>query len=208
VSARLSIEIDSRPLERVDADVAVAGLFEDDRPLRGGAARADWRLCGLLSRLIIDERISGAPGEAVLVPSESRLRAPRVLVLGLGPRGKRSLAQVQDLVRDAADRVIALGLTKMALGPMGFAGDDWPRHADAVVGAGLEAVNAADRPLELSLVVPGAAEARARASFGAVIDALGRPSIELVRRDDRRAADGPARRRKAPQGPPPLHRSP
>jgi hypothetical protein len=208
VSARLVLEIETRPFERLDADVAVAGVCTDDRPLRGGAARADWRLCGLISRLLQEERLSGEAGEALLVPSDGRLRAPRVLIVGLGPRRTRPTDAVRDLLRDALDRVLGLGLASAAIGPIGFTGDAWSRHAQAVVDAGVGAVEAADRPLALRLAVSSQAEARLRASIGAVVDALGHPAVEIVRREDRRTADAPVRRRPAPQGSPPIHRFP
>ena len=60
-----------------DAEIAVAGFFQDHRPLRGGAARVDWRLCGLLSELLMSGELEGRRDEAVLMPSARHLRAPR-----------------------------------------------------------------------------------------------------------------------------------
>ncbi len=208
VSAPLVIDIETRPFERLAADVAVAGVCSDDRPLRGGAARADWRLCGLISRLLVEERVSGAAGEAVLVPCDGRLRTPRLLILGLGPRTSRKVAEIQSIARDAFDRVLGLGLESAAFGPLGFAGDDWPRHAHAIVEAAVGAVGAAGRPLDLRLAVDGRAEARVRASVTAVVDALGRSDVRLARRDERGGEESALRPRRAPQGSPGLHRTP
>ena len=63
--SHVEIVLTARPLERVDSEIAVAGFFTDERPLRGGAARADWRLCGGLSRRIENGDLSGKSGEAV-----------------------------------------------------------------------------------------------------------------------------------------------
>lgn len=203
----LRIDVETRPFERVESDVAVAGLFADDRPLRGGVARADWRLCGLLSQLVDEGRITGRDGECVLVPAAGRLRAPRLFVMGMGPRTARTTAAVQDLVARTLARVCELGLSDITLAPLGFAGDDWPRHAQAVVGGAWEAARVAAAPMDLHLAVPGSSEARARASLRAAIDALGLREIEFVmNRDQRRGEDPLTRPRKSPQGPAPTHR--
>jgi hypothetical protein len=205
-ASTLLIDIETRPFERIEADVAVAGLFADDRPLRGAVARADWRLCGLLSQLVREGRITGSDGQCVLVPTDGRLRAPRLFVMGLGARTGRSTAAVQDGVARTLARVGELGLAHVALSPLGFPGDDWPRHAQAVVGGALEAARAVGRPLELTLGVPGASEARTRASLTASIDALGLPDVALARPEHRRAEDQLTRPRRSPQGNPPIHR--
>jgi len=200
------IDIETRPFERVDAEVAVAGLFSDDRPLRGGVARADWRLCGLLSQLVREGRITGVEGQCVLVPTPGRLRAPRLFVMGLGPRARRSTASIQDLVARTLGRVGDLGLAQVALAPLGFPSDDWPRHAPAVVGGAWEATQAAGRRLDLKLLVPAASESRTRAAVAASVDALGVPQVALVRPEHRRPDESLSRGRRPPQGQRPLHR--
>ena len=80
----LDLELGDEPLERSKVDLVVAGIFIDELPLRGGAGRVDWRLCGLVSDQILAGRIRGARGEALLIPSTGQLRSNRVMVLGLG----------------------------------------------------------------------------------------------------------------------------
>ena len=62
------------PIHQVPADLAVVFFFEEERPLRGAAAYADWRLCGALSRLIQRGKLAGRFGEAALVPTSGGLR--------------------------------------------------------------------------------------------------------------------------------------
>ncbi len=71
---------------RVETDLLVAPLWLGDRPPRGIAGFADWHLCGFLSRLIIDGRLSGAAGETTLIAVQGRLLAPGLLLLGCGSR--------------------------------------------------------------------------------------------------------------------------
>ena len=59
-------------------------MFKDDRPLRGAAGLADWRLCGRLSRLVSTQRATSEQGETLLLPPGRRLRFQRVMWFGLG----------------------------------------------------------------------------------------------------------------------------
>jgi hypothetical protein len=92
------------PIERVRADLAVVPLFAHERPLRAAAGRVDWRLCGRLSHLFAEGRLSGAVGEAVLLPGGGGICAPRVLGLGAGERARIDAAAWADWVADALAR--------------------------------------------------------------------------------------------------------
>ena len=65
-------------------DCLVLPVFKDDRPLRGAAGLADWRLCGRLSRLLKANRATADAGETMLLPPGRRLRFQRVMWFGLG----------------------------------------------------------------------------------------------------------------------------
>jgi hypothetical protein len=89
-------------------DCLVLPVFRDDRPLRGAAGLADWRLCGRLSRLIKANRATGDAGEAMMLPPGRRLRFTRVLWFGLGDakgysdeRFKADVAWIRKVVSDA-----------------------------------------------------------------------------------------------------------
>lgn len=179
MTATIRIELEARPLERITCDVAVAGFFSEDRPLRGGAARMDWRLCGLLSSLLIEERITGSAGEAVLVPGTGALRAPRAMIVGLGSRASFPLTAAQDAMRDAAKRCFALGVRRVAMAPLGVSSDDLPRHAVAIVGGVVEAARSFDRPLDLILAVPGNQHDAARVALDRAIRAVAPEPISL-----------------------------
>jgi hypothetical protein len=198
MSDPLQVGIDTRPLERLDCDVLVVGLFENDRPLRGGAARVDWRLCGQVSELVIAGRVSGSQGEAVLMPSPGSLRAPRVLLLGLGDRRRFTLAVAREVMQDAARRCLDLGARRVAISPLGMASDDFARHAESVVQGLVDAQVPGRAGVELLIALPaGQAEAAERALETAL---LGRADggIKLRARVRERAQPAPAR--EAPRG--------
>jgi hypothetical protein len=154
MSAAVELALTARPLERVESDIAVAGFFTDERPLRGGAARADWRLCGGLSRRIESGDLSGESGEALLIGCGRALRAPRLLVLGLGERKGFDPSRFGEETRRALDRCRALNCSRVALAPLGISTDDIPRHALALVGGIQDAWRGAEAPLHLQLCVP------------------------------------------------------
>ncbi len=102
-------------IERVRADLAVVPLFEGERPLRAAAGRVDWRLCGRLSHLFAAGRLSGAVGEAVLIPGGGGIFAPRVLGLGAGKREQIDAVGWSGWVGDALERARSLAAERVVL---------------------------------------------------------------------------------------------
>lgn len=163
MSGRLRIALENEPLERAEAEVAVASFFDGERPLRGAASRADWRLCGMISALLSEGRLRGAAGEALLVPTDGRLRAPRLMLVGLGPAARFGAAELADAARAIADRLLDLRVDAAALAIPG----DWigavPARpaAEACARGALEAVAARGGALSLGLLVAASNAGRA-----------------------------------------------
>ncbi len=82
-------------------DALVVPVWSDVRPLRGAAGLLDWRLCGRLSQMIRDGRLSGTAGEKLLLAT-SRVPWQRVLAMGVG----ESIAFDEDTFRSAAARCL------------------------------------------------------------------------------------------------------
>ena len=178
MSAQLEIGIESRPLERVTADLVGAAYFGDDRPLRGGAGRLDWRLCGLISERLASGEFTGEAGEAALIAAGGALRAPRVLLLGLGERAAFQVADAATAMRRLALHCLDLGLHNLLVAPPGIASDDFPRHAGALLEGALDAVRESEARLDLWLLVAPAEVDRAQQ---ALEDAVrGSDSPELI----------------------------
>ena len=70
--------------DEADRDALLLPFFADERPLRGAAGLADWRLNGRLSRLLRARRATGGAGETLMMPPGRRLRFARVMLFGLG----------------------------------------------------------------------------------------------------------------------------
>ena len=155
----LIVKLASEPLERIRADVLVVGVAPTDRPLRGAAGYADWRLCGRLWELVSSGRILGTRGQASLVIAGDGLQTRLLLVLGLGPRRSLDGPVWQELGRDAIDRslglcaqTVALAIVQDALiGPP----TDPQRQAEAVSGlvcGAAHAVLAREATLEVAFL--------------------------------------------------------
>ena len=106
--AVLAVELQRGPIERIRTDLVIIGFAPEDRPLRRGAGRADWRLSGELWNLISSEKLSGALGEVALLSARGALRSPLLLVVGLGPRNGLSVEAWRELGRDTTTRALRL----------------------------------------------------------------------------------------------------
>jgi hypothetical protein len=163
VSRHLRVSLETQPFERVEAEVAVATFFESDRPLRGAAGRADWRLCGLLSSLVGQGRLPGGVTDALLMPTGGRLRAPLLLAVGLGSSTGFGAVQVSEAARAAVTRVLELGARSASLGIPG----EWigavPARpaAEALVRGALEALAPWGGSFHLGLLVSEGSASRA-----------------------------------------------
>ncbi len=197
MSATLTVGIEAGPVERARADLVVVFFFETDRPLRGGAGRADWRLCGQLSSLILAGKLSGAAGEAALLPTAGGLVAPLLLSLGLGSRSVFDADACERLGCDAVTRALRLRAKIVAL-PLADprAGDlELPEQLDAVVRGAALAL--ADFSGDLCLrLVPAASEAVRAHKALAGLGRKWRPAAVALRLEGLAASPGA----RTPQG--------
>jgi hypothetical protein len=128
-------------------DCLVLPVFRNDRPLRGAAGLADWRLCGKLSRLIKSNFASAHAGETMMLPPGRRLKFNRLMWFGLGDakgytdeRFRKDLKWILDVVKNAGVADWALQAPGRASGLIGA------RRAVELI---LEDEHLADQPITL-----------------------------------------------------------
>ena len=117
-AAMVTLPLSLEALDATGVDTLCLFVVSDERPLGGAAGYADWRLCGQLSRLLVDGFLEGSRGESLLLPSSGRIGAPRVVVLGLGPGGealhpgvlRSALSQAADVLNRVRVDSVALEL--------------------------------------------------------------------------------------------------
>jgi len=198
MGACVELSVETAPFERIGADLAVAGFFLDEKPLRGAAGRADWRLCGVVSELLENGRLRGRVGEATLVPSMGRMAADRVLLLGLGRRSSFRVGRARDTGHAAVSRGLGLGARKLVLAPPVDAPEAFERQASGFVRGAIEAAAEGEGNLRMILVLPAsrvreALEALERAVEADASDAL--RWLGLAQGSRRPASPGVRRRR-------------
>lgn len=120
------LPLDLARWDETSRDCLVLPVFKDDRPLRGAAGLADWRLCGRLSRLLKASRASAEPGETMMMPPGRRLKFQRLMWFGLGDakgysddRFRKDLAWILGVVSKAGVSDWSLQLPGRASGLIG-----------------------------------------------------------------------------------------
>jgi len=104
--------------EEVDVqqcDVLVTGFFQDERPLKGSTGWIDWRLNGMLSRFLIERRLTGDWQETTLIPSQGRVTPRMVLLVGLGKVREYSYLRLRDLSPFLLDTLRKLNTSSVCL---------------------------------------------------------------------------------------------
>lgn len=80
------VPADLRRLDALKSEALCIPFFEDERPLTGALGLVDWRMCGRISSLIQQGRVSGAVNEVLLIPARPRLTFEKLFLFGLGPK--------------------------------------------------------------------------------------------------------------------------
>src|SRR5262245_2587013 len=109
---KLALEAKS-PLD-VRADVLVLGRYADPARPPAEIAAVDKQLDGMLTTVLQSEKFEGKPGQISHFYTGGRIAAPRVLVVGLGPKRKDAEA-VRRGSAAAARRARDLGASTAAV---------------------------------------------------------------------------------------------
>ncbi len=102
-------------LEEIPAEVVVLFHLEDEPAPRGRLGWVDWILGSSVSRLRARGKFAGERGGTALLSPDGKLRADRVLVMGLGLRRDLSLPALYRLSYQAAQTILSLRCTRIAL---------------------------------------------------------------------------------------------
>lgn len=113
---KVSVTFDSgHPNKLPEMDGAVAFVWRDDTPLRGLAARADWRLNGFLSRLMQQERFQGDEKDWLLVPTQGRLPFSLLFLVGMGQRTDHDEARAVEALHRIASKLGLAGVHSVCI---------------------------------------------------------------------------------------------
>ena len=80
--------VDLRRVDTLNFDALILPVFQEKAQLMGVAGLLDWRLCGRLSRLLVDAHFEGREDEAILLSYASKIGRKKLFLFGLGPNRK------------------------------------------------------------------------------------------------------------------------
>lgn len=120
------LALDLARWDETPRDALLLPVFRDQRPLRGAAGLADWRLCGRLTRLVRSARMNGERGETLMLPPGRRLTFRRLFLFGIGSsegydehRLRDDLFWMRRVAADAGANDVALEAPGRASGAIG-----------------------------------------------------------------------------------------
>lgn len=102
-------------VEELRTDALVFFHPEDEPAPRGRLGRLDWILLGALSRLRARGKFTGERGTSALLSPDQKLKAERVLVMGLGRRADFSMTAFYRLSYETARTVLDLRCRQIVL---------------------------------------------------------------------------------------------
>jgi hypothetical protein len=112
---KLDLRLTHRFLDQLWCQAVVAFLFKDKTLLTGYLSRLDEKLTGSLAQLIGKSFLTGKRDELILVASQQRIKAEKLLFVGLGSHKNYSI----DILSSAINK-IALTLEKLELYEIGI----------------------------------------------------------------------------------------
>ena len=104
----MQIKVTTESLDRLDHECLVLGFFSDERPPRGNGGFVDWRLNGLVSRLIAEGTIRGEFSERVLIGPQRRIPPRKIVLFGLGRRRDLSYETLRDAGARMAETAVRM----------------------------------------------------------------------------------------------------
>jgi len=111
----MKVKILSEPIDKMPSDTLVLSVFKDEKPLKGANGLVDWRQCGLLSKLLMNNTFSGEYKEVALILSDKRKRAPKILIVGLGESKEFNEARLEEIVSFTAASLKKIDVKKISL---------------------------------------------------------------------------------------------
>lgn len=101
-------------INAVEADVVIVNLFEGVSSPGGATGAVNKALDGAISRMFSDGELSGKAGEAVLIHTNGKIPAPRVIVVGLGNSDKFDYEGVRRAAAVGVKRAREAGASRVA----------------------------------------------------------------------------------------------
>jgi hypothetical protein len=112
---RLDLRLTHRFLDQLWCQAIVAFLFEDDSLHKGYLSKINETLAGSLTSLIEGHFITGRRDELILIAPQERIKAKKLLLVGLGPTGSYSAEILLSVMRKVSSTLEKLKLFEFAI---------------------------------------------------------------------------------------------
>lgn len=111
----MDVILSKEKMDTQDCQILVTGFFENEKPLKGPSGWIDWRLNGILSRFLIEKKLTGEWKETTLIPSQGRILPGLILLLGLGKVKEYSYLRIRELSPYLLETLEKLGTSSVCL---------------------------------------------------------------------------------------------
>ena len=106
----MEIRVVGGDIQDIADELIVVNLFEGIESPGGASGAVDRAMGGVLAEAIAAGDVRGKKGETTVFYTRAAIPAPRVLVVGLGPRDKFTLQTVREVAASAACKARDLGV--------------------------------------------------------------------------------------------------
>ena len=100
-------------LADLDVDLLAVALHKENLKESENFKLLDQRLDGNLARIAEEERFTGKPLQTLLVHTHGKIAAPRLLLVGMGPKGETNVADLRHAAAKAARAARGVGVKRL-----------------------------------------------------------------------------------------------
>ena len=156
----LNLIASSQSIDQQPSELIAVGFFEDECPPRSNAGLIDERMGGIVSRRMTQGFMTGRLGERTLIPANGKVRADKILFIGLGQTKTFCYGRIRDLTEHLVGTCLGLQVYDLAIGLPDLVEFrlEWDKLVESMVegiGLGLEAT---DPACDLRLRLPGGSD--------------------------------------------------
>ena len=112
---RLDLRLTHRCLDQLWCQAVVVFLFEDDSLLTGHFSRLNEKLAGSLTQLIDKHFLTGKRDELILIAPQERIKADKLLFVGLGTISSYSSEILSGVIRNVSSTLERLKLNEFGI---------------------------------------------------------------------------------------------
>ena len=94
----MEIKVIQKELSKIDCDVIIAGLFEQQQELNGFVADLNNALDGIISKYVIEkDKFEAKFGQTYILQTYGKITASKILLVGLGKQEELDIAKIREL---------------------------------------------------------------------------------------------------------------